>query len=159
MDKQSDSNHSHLDTPEWHEYAERSKAWYLNSKRDKIRRAAKKEIKNRVSEILLPFGFKQTSKGTGWEIGKRFLIRGLYVQASRSGDRCYFNLARRPKYSFTKVSFNTKTSIRLGTFYENKNERVGEVGSLFYYDIEEFPQYVDQAMNVIKEQAVPWLLK
>ncbi len=48
---------------------------------------------------------------------------------------------------------------RLGHFYDTGYDRVGEPGSLYYYDIELFPGYVDQAMEVIEKKAIPWLLE
>ncbi len=83
-------------SPEWLEHAERARAWFESPDKRKKRAAAKKEITKRVSEIVVPVGFMCTERGIGWEIKKRFVTRGIYLQPSRSGDRCFFNLARGP---------------------------------------------------------------
>jgi len=152
-------DYSHIDTPEWQEHAKRSREWFDNPLKVKARRAAKNEIKKRVGSIVEPLGFSSVARGTGWELDKRLVIRGIYVQPSRSGDRCYFNLSKKSKYRGMEI-FGAKRQVkRLGKFYASGYDRVGEPGSLYYYDVERYPHYVDEAMDVIARQAIPWLLQ
>ena len=143
------------ESPEWLEHAERARAWFDCPDKSKKRTAAKQVLRKRVGEIVEPLGFRFTERGIGWEMKKRFVTRGIYLQPSKSGDRCYFNLAKVPNNRFIGV----REVKRLGHFYEAGYDRVGEPGSLFYYDIELLPRYVEHAMEVMEKQAIPWLLK
>ena len=147
----------HTASPEWLAHVERATAWFENPEKNKIRAAAKRVIKKRIEDVVMPIGFSPTERGTGWELKKRLVTRGIYVQASRSGDRCYFNIAKQFKFKFRFV--NTSEVKRLGHFYDTGYDRVGEKGSLYYYDVEQFPHYVDQVINVIEKKVIPWLLK
>lgn len=150
-------DHTHLDLPEWLEHSKRATAWFNNPEKNKIRAKAKRIIKKRIGEIVEPLGFSPIEYGTGWEIKKFFVRRGIYIQASQSGDCCYFNFAKTVKY---KGRFLGKREVkRLGYFYEGDYDRVGERGSLYYYDVEHFPMYIELALDVIEKQAVPWLIK
>ena len=152
-------DHSHLDTPEWRAYAERMQAWTMNPEKDRIRRQAKAEIERRVNAIVAPLGFIPIQKGgTGWEISKWLKVRGIYIQPSHYGNRCFFNLSKSYRLRLLdRLSMNEEHK-RLGRFYDHGYDRVGEPGSLFYWDVDEFPQYVDDAMDVLAKQAIPWLL-
>lgn len=145
----------HTQSPEWLEHTERAKAWFENPEKNRIRTAAKRVIKKRIEDVVIPAGFSPTERGTGWELKKRLVTRGIYVQASRGGDRCYFNIAKQFKFRWV----NTSEVKRLSHFYDTEYDRVGDKGSLFYYDVEQFPRYVDQVVNVIEREVIPWLLK
>ena len=145
----------HTDNPKWLKHTELSRAWFENPDKNKIRAAAKRVIKKRINDIVEPAGFSPSEHGTGWELKKRFVTRGIYVQPSKGGVCCYFNIARKYRYQF----MGPGKVLRLQHFYKAEYDRVGDPGSLNYYDIEQFPKYVDEVMEVIETQVVPWLLK
>jgi hypothetical protein len=153
-------HHNRIGSAQWQDHVERKKTWaeIPKSKRDKIRTAAKKRIKQRISEVVRPFDFKQTKKGTGWVIVTRLKIRGIYLQPSQSGDRLYFNLSKQYRFSLLQMLTMKLEIKRLGHFHDTPYDQVGEPGSLYYYDIEQSSQYVDEAMTVLVEKAIPWLL-
>lgn len=151
--------HDHLDTPEWRIHAERALAWSGNPHRDQIRRKAEDEIRKRIGEIVEPLGFQLTESGHGWERSRGLRTCGIYIQNSKYGDRCFFNLSKRCRFKLLSIFVMSPMHKRLGAFYDPGYDRVGEPGALFFYDIDDLPHYVDQAMDVLRRKAVPWLLE
>lgn len=133
---------------------ERQMRWFDDEDKAKVRRSAKKQIANRIDEILVPQGFEASSNA--WEVSSRGVKRSVAIQPSRGGDRCFINVGRVPA-SWASLLGQRRQVKRLQHFCESCG--IGELGELYYFDVEERPEILDKAADVLRANVVPWLLK
>ena len=132
-------------------YADKRVRWLTShdaATRAALSRKARAQILATLAPVAQDFGYTQTD---GY-FAKSGLLRRVSIglQPSKSGFKCFINLAAKPRFGPSEV-------YRLGHFYDRADVPAGEPGALLYPEVLDGTPHLAHAAQILQTRALPFL--
>lgn len=120
------------------------------------REAAVNTILAAIDAVAQAHGF--TKKAKSWAKSGDLGTVSIHLQRSRYGFDCHINLGFQPKSEESHGPWSQDDFVPLGRFFPADTTTTGEPGTLAYLDVIEDDTILSHHIQVLNDQALPWLL-